>query len=777
MDTKKTEKCVFKNIREMDKIEDQLHSIHPLLEYMFENATEGMCIIDDNRRIIKVNSKLLKILDVNEDKILDKKCYEINSYIICDLKECPLERMKKGEHYITYEIKKRLMDREIFLLITATRLFAIDKELRGTVLRLKDITIFKEEEKSIKKHLNLLKHTIDSIQDIIAIIKPDLTVELLNKEGYKFFDSNQNNVIGKKWNQLIEEKLGKEGVLNCQVASCKDRFIRRRYFAKIDKYMDWYSKLIFDERGNIKFIIERLVDITTSVKHEEEINQDKELNIIQNEFLTDVSHEIRTPMNGIIGLVELLGDTPLNDIQREYIDMLRFTTDRLLSLVNDILDLSKIQAGKFEPINDKFNILKLLKDITHYFKLQADKKGLDFDYKINGNMPHSIIGDVDRLSQVLFNIIGNSIKFTEKGYISLELEVCYEDDKQIDILFSVKDTGIGIPSENIDTVFESFNQVNLKVSRKYGGTGLGLAISKKLVELMGGEIKVKSQQGKGSIFSFNLKFLKDDYKSLDKQYLNSKESSTENILFYGIRILVAEDDIVNQRIIKSILDKKKCIVSIVSNGKDTLEHWQNNDVDLILMDIEMPVMNGFEIVKEIRERELITGKYTPIIALTGATMREDREKCLKMGMDGYISKPIRIDGIYQEINSVLRKYRKIESLSIRQFLERVDGDKEVLMEIIEDIISDDYEKEYLGNIETCIEQGNLEALNKNIHKFKGSISNFDAYNAINILETMDENIKSRNLYTIKHLFKELKNEFFDIKCELKEYKRKFLNNL
>ena len=221
---------------------------------------------------------------------------------------------------------------------------------------------------------------------------------------------------------MKENRLGKEGLLNYQAASCKDRFIRKKYFPKIDKYMDWYSKLIFDEKGNVKFIIERLVDITTSVKHEEELNQDKGLNILQNEFLRDMSHEIRTPMNGIIGLVELLGDTPLNDTQREYIDMLRFTTDRFLSLVNDILDLSKIQAGKFEPINDKFNILKLFKDITHYFKLQANKKGLDFHYKINDNMPHSIIGDMDRLSQVLFNIIGNSIKFTEKGYISLELK-------------------------------------------------------------------------------------------------------------------------------------------------------------------------------------------------------------------------------------------------------------------------------------------------------------------------------------------------------------------
>lgn len=636
---------VKKDIKESSK------ELYNLLEKIFEDAGDGICIIDNSSNIIMVNERLARLLGVSKDEMLNKKCYDLYSKFICNSIECPKERISSGEYYNTYEIEKVVNDKTIPFLITAVPLFSNDKEVEGIILSFKDIT-------------TITKYQYD-----------------LNKAKQKAEKSS----------------------------------------------------------------------------------------LLKTNFLANMSHEIRTSMNGVIGLIELLEDTELNLIQKEYIDMLKFSADRLLSIINNVLDLSKIEVGRLDLINNKFHFNNLFEEIGRYFKIQANKKGIDFYYKSSDEIPDTIIGDIDRLSQVLFNIIGNAIKFTEKGFVSLEIEIDYEDLKYIYLKFIIKDSGLGIPNEKIDSIFSDFNQLDSSATKKYGGTGLGLTISKKLIELMDGEIKVQSELGKGSEFSFYIKCLKDNTNYLKAKFLDLEKNIKENTNYDNLNILVAEDDLINQKIIKRILEKNNWNATVVSNGKEVLEYLKHNNTDIILMDISMPEMDGFEVAKIIREREKSTGGYTPIIALTAAAMKEDREKCLEIGMNGYMSKPIRSNIIYQTIFDVLNKSDTIDGLNIEQLLERIDGDSDVLIEIIKEVMSDDYENEYLGNIEIYIEKENLEGLSKQVHKFKGSISNFGASNIINILEKMDNCIKNRELNTIKELFKELKIEFNKTKGKLKKY--------
>jgi len=622
-----------------------------LLELIFENAADGMCIIDNNSNIIKVNERLSNLLEISKEELLTKKCFEIYSGSLCNSIDCPRERIAKGEYYITYEIEQKVGEKTIPFLVTGTPLLTKDKTIEGIILTFKDIT-----------------------------------------------------TIVKYQHQLSKAKQRAE-----------------------------------------------------------------EANKLKNQFIANVSHEIRTPMNGIIGIVELLEGTELTSIQRDYVDMLKFSSDRLLSIINNILDFSKIEANKFKPIYDEFSLADLVQDIGQYFKIQANKKGLDFYYKINGQIPGAVIGDAERLSQVLFNIIGNAVKFTEAGLISFNTEICCQDKEHVGVKFMVKDTGIGIPDEKIKSIFENFNQLDLSSTKKYGGTGLGLTISKKLIELMGGEIQVSSQLYKGSTFVVDLKFPKEKFEVYEKDFLDI-ECNYEKIKdLPSLDILVADDDLINQKIIKNILEKKHWKVTIASNGKEVLEHLENSSYDLILMDVFMPEMDGCKVANMIREREKDTGGYTPIIALTAAAMKEDKERCLRAGMDEYIYKPIRSNMMYKKILDLLEKRKEKGYLNMELLLDRLSGDRDVLIDIIKELTSDEYEKEYIEGMKKIIDKGNLQALEKSIHKLKGSIINFGALNIINILQKIDDNIRKQDLLKINELYKDLRIEFTKTIDQLGKY--------
>jgi PAS domain S-box-containing protein len=392
------------------------------------------------------------------------------------------------------------------------------------------------------------------------------------------------------------------------------------------------------------------LDITQQKKSEEDLNESKLLTEkalkIKAEFLGNISHEIRTPMNAILGLTHILMQEYPIDKQSEYLKHLKLSAENLHSLINDILDYSKIEAGKIVFDEIDFNLEELIKNIGTIFTPRIEEKNIQFELKVDSQIPKYLCGDTVRLVQIIGNLLSNAIKFTEEGKIKLKLSLLTKQKEHADVLFEVYDTGIGIAPEAFKQIFDSFTQVNNDTTRKYGGVGLGLAISKKLIEMQGGKIEVESEPGKGSKFSFYLRFKISNQKTINilEPILNGQFESLKNL-----RILVVEDNLLNQLVARKYLEKWEAQFDIVDDGLKAYNLVKERDFDIILMDIQMPVMDGYEATRMIRQ---IPGKKyenVPIIALTASILLEIHKKITDSGMNDFLIKPFNPNDLYSKI--------------------------------------------------------------------------------------------------------------------------------
>ncbi len=471
----------------------------------------------------------------------------------------------------------------------------------------------------------------------------------------------------------------------------------------------------------------------------EETLKEKELAektvLLKDQFIANISHEIRTPLNGVLGMANLLADTNPTPEQLEYINTIKLSANNLIVIINDILDYSKIHSGEIRFESSEFRIKELLTGMVQVLKVKAEEKKIKLNLTIDDNLPELLIGDAVRLNQILLNLLNNSVKFTDKGSVSLDMQLVESHDLTIKILFKVTDTGIGISSDKIHSIFDSFTQANYDKNRVFGGTGLGLTIVKQLVQLQGGSISVNSTLGSGSVFKVELPFKL--LKKLEKITGGKKAGSKIPLNdLSDVTILLVEDNKVNQFLAQKLLNKMGFQVEIANNGTEAVASLQAGKFDVILMDVQMPVMNGYELTQVIRTTLPHPVNQIPIIALTAYASNHEKEKALALGMSDYITKPYSPHELLTTILKQVNGKPKVAEVApapnessitvedIRNSSEKLillfSGSTEDVMSLLHMLIGQI--PQLLGESEDHIRQQNWPATFQAVHKLKSSVN-------------------------------------------------------
>lgn len=537
---------------------------------------------------------------------------------------------------------------------------------------------------------------------------------------------------------------------------------------------------IFDENGHLKNLVIVDGDITELKKAKESAEQS--LHILE-QFLANTSHEIRTPMNGVIGMARQLLETNLDKQQLEYLQAIQESSNNLLHVVNDILDISKIRAGKviFEKV--EFRIADLLKSIQFLLQRKADEKKIYLNINIQNSIPEVLIGDPVRLNQVLLNLAGNAIKFTEKGGVDISANLIQSKNHVAEISFAITDTGIGIPEDKISYVFESFAQAQSHTNRKYGGTGLGLSISKFLIEEQGGSVSVISKENEGSSFNFSLSFGIGDPNWKGDTIVYSQDMPSD-VDLSNLSVLLVEDNLINQRVAIYDLKKWKIHVDVVDSARKAYDLLHAKNYDIILMDISMPDINGLEATKHIRKNLREPIKNIPIIAMTASALVGEKERCFAAGMNDYISKPFNPITLYNKIliwgkvkidSKIIEKEKETglnatyQNIDLSLLKEKADGDDIYYKEMLEIYI--ETMPEYLNELKQFYDVKNLQEFSAQAHKIKSPVALFGAEKLKTILVTLEQLTPSNvNEYDLQDLYtkavKMIELSIEDVKTEL-----------
>lgn len=637
--------------------------------------------------------------------------YNIGTLCVADLKPKKISDKEK--------IALEIISEQIMILLEAKkRNDQLINELKELV-KLKEL----ESQKIIEKSSEEIKMFYDSISNSNGIIEMDAFGKIIN--------SNQLIVelLGISSNNLINQPISTFFDLELNEATISKLLDTKNHILKFNKNhdSDKWIQANFIKIENIEGGIEKLIlvcqDITNRIHGQQELENAKNvsdyLNKQKDQFIATVSHEIRTPINAILGFTDVLLEIEDDVNKVDYLSSIKTAGLGLLHIVNDILDISKIEAGMLQIDETPFQLNEVVNNVISTLKLKASEKNIKLLYAIDSDVTNNLIGDKNRLNQILINIVGNAIKFTEKGKVELRISNQKTESNTIFIEFSIIDTGIGINQEKLQSIFDRFSQAEVSTSRKFGGTGLGLSISKELIDMQKGTISVQSTENVGTTFTFVIPYTIN----LSTTHFLDDKKEVELFASFSKNILLCEDNELNQKLITTIFENTNHKIYIANNGDEALEFLKNNDFDIILMDLQMPKMDGYETTTIIRNELQLT---IPIIALTANSLIYEKERCMNMGMNDYLSKPFSKKDLFELLNKYFysekddSKVQKLVSLDhLKEFVG--DNNEQILLMI------DSFETQlaqFLLMMNTNFIDKNYEQIRKNAHKLKTSFGMF-----------------------------------------------------
>lgn len=568
----------------------------------------------------------------------------------------PIKEVQKKADIVIIRCKTK-SNHYKFLEISIQISFDEQNKVTGTSGTLHDVSDRIKAEQDIYKSEQKFRLFFENSSDPHMLFDKNGLIECNNATLDLLGASSKEQILRRNLSNLAPE-FQPDGTRSSEKALMMDDLARKNGFHRFDWIHKSFNGELIPVEVSLTYMKLESEPMILSVWHDltERKNFEKQLiaakeqaelaSSAKAQFLSNMSHEIRTPMNAVIGITHLLLENNPDESQIENLKTLQFSAENLLVLINDILDFSKIEAGKIELENIDFSLFELLNSIKHSLVYKTQEKGLKLLIRKDDMLPNFIKGDPTRLSQVLTNLVSNAVKFTEKGSVTIDIDVESESDQKIDINFTVSDTGIGIPKDKIDIIFDTFAQANTKITRKYGGTGLGLAITKRLLEIQGSEIHVKSTEGVGTTFYFKMAFDKSFHQK--KKSIHEPKNQLPFISLKGTKILIVEDNAINVLVAGQFLKKWDVAYDVAENGEIAVQKVQNNHYDMVLMDLQMPVMDGYEATRTIRALN-DKMKTLPIIAITASVMMQVREEVIKAGMNDYISKPFNPNEFYNKI--------------------------------------------------------------------------------------------------------------------------------